>query len=100
MDVTKNDLEMYARAKGRKIEQVLTALAKKKNFKEAWNSQIGQELLLDNAVRLQELLDKIVDMEASDDEKIEFRLLRDITVGWANKIKQYLKIVKDIKECK
>lgn len=78
-------------------EVLIKALGKGAKFLSIFESDIGQELLKDATDRMQALLLKIIEEDASPEEHAEYRALRDITRKWLGKIKKYQDDMKKLK---
>lgn len=74
---------LYARAKGGlKAQKMINVLSKTHGFVAAFKDKVGQEVLLDALQRSEEILDKIVDQNATDKERAEFTALKGIIRKW------------------
>lgn len=81
--ISKEQIELCARAKGgKKTQALLAALSKTSGFAKAFSDPIGQEVMLDAIELSSELLEKIVNVEATEAEIAEYRALRKITERW------------------
>ena len=96
-DVTPNELERFIANNRDKAKTILSVLGKNRQFLNAVQSPIGQELLNDGIQRMQVLLEKIVNEDADEKDKAEFRCYREITTSWADKIFQHQKAIEEIK---
>ena len=96
-DVSPNEIERFIAKDRGKAKRILSVLGKNQQFLNAVKSPIGQELLNDGIERMELLLEKIVNEEADEKEKAEFRCYREITTVWADKIFQHQKAIEEIK---
>ena len=69
-------VEDYLRRTGKRGSDTIKLLAHLNHFIVAINSDIGKELLKDDVDRSDELLVKIYEENATDQEKAEFRFLK------------------------
>lgn len=89
-------IENFIQKHGKKASQILSALGKSQPFIEAIQTNIGQELLKDALEMIQERLDKIINEEATELEKAEYRVLRTITTRWVDKINNHTKLLSEV----
>lgn len=81
--VPKEVIELYARANGGpKAQKMINVLSKSHGFVAAFKNKVGQEVLLDALQRSEEILDKIVEEKATEEERGEFRALKRIIERW------------------
>lgn len=81
--VDKETIELYARATdGKRAQKMLKVLGKTHGFVAAFKDKVGQEVLLDALQRTEEILDKIVEETATEEERAEFRALKKIIARW------------------
>jgi len=72
------------------LEANLKILQKYDKFYKLITSEIGQELLQNAMSRMNLLLEKIVAIDASEEEKMEYNVYFRIFNEWADKISAYL----------
>ena len=89
MEISNAQYEKFLGTHGNKAGMVISALAKKSKFKEAIESELGQELLSDVLACMEEILPKIINEKATTQEKAEFRALRMISNRWQDKLASY-----------
>lgn len=89
MDITNEQYEKFLRTHGNKAGQVISVLAQKAKFKEAIESDIGQELMSDVLSCMEEILPKIINEKATKQEKADFRALRMIANRWQDRLSSY-----------
>ena len=81
--VDEKTIELYARANGGlKAQKMINVLSKTHGFVSAFKDKVGQEVLLDALQRSEEILDKIVEEKATEEERAEFRALKKIISKW------------------
>ena len=78
---------------GKAASRILKALARTEPFHVAINSDIGQELLKDCVVRMDQIIEMIIDESAEEKDRAEFRALKSITASWSTRIHNYLENV-------
>jgi len=83
------EIEDFVRVLGRRANETLSYLGKNKQFINAISTPVGQELQRDIVLRLDELIGKIWEETASDQERAEFRALKGIQESWIKKINGY-----------
>lgn len=88
--ISPKDISGYSERHGVKATQrLLSILGRRSRFVEAFESELGQMLLYDAVKNADLLLDKIIDEEASSEEKAEYRAYRNILQTWTSRIIQY-----------
>lgn len=101
IDITPQTIEDYAKKHGsRSCARIMSVLGKKRPFYDAIRTEIGQELLKDNIIRLEELLDKQIEKpdEMTNDDRVEYKVLKRLTETWAGRIKSYVGKIDKLKE--
>lgn len=91
-------LRKYLEKFGKRGEMTLSVLGKDIDFIEALNSEIGHELLKDLAERHERLLNVISEIKATDEEKIEYLVVRRMLLEWGSKISNYNKKIDEIQK--
>ena len=69
---------------------LLSLLGKQTGFIEALDSPVGKEVLKDLLKQEENLLQKIVEETASQEEKAEFRVIKKLISQWVKRISAYL----------
>ena len=96
--VTLKDIEDHAQRHGRrKTMIVMSKLGQQKKFIDVIQSDIGQQLLKDIMVDMDRLLEKNLNMDLTDEERIEYKVLDRLSGIWIDRIHNHLKTVKRIK---
>lgn len=90
------DVEKYLTSHGKKAAMTLSIMSRLNFFIQAMNSTIGQELLSDDIARHEELLIKIYEEDATDQEKAEFRYLKKRLRTISGRIAEYAKHVDEV----
>ena len=91
---------LYLQLTGRKGSQVLSMLGRlNKHFDSVIRSDVGKEILVSDIRRIEELMDKVVDETASDQEKAELRYLKKVRIpGIISKVNNYLEKLGEVKK--
>lgn len=93
------DVETFIRNVGIKnADRVLKVLSKHVAIYEAMNAPLGQILMKEVMDNIDQLLEKIIEEKASDQDKADFRAYKRIAESWANKILAYKEGITQIKE--
>ena len=80
----------------KRIAQSLEILGQLMPFNDACQSEVGIELLADLRQRYDSLLMKIAKIEATDKDKLEYEVVRDMLAKWTNRITLYNKKAKEV----
>ena len=97
-EITIDSIEKFLAIHGQRGAKTLSLAGKQRPFIEALSSEIGQELLRDLMVRMEVILDKIIEETVTKVELAEYRVLRDIFNKWAKRIMIFEETKKKIKE--
>jgi hypothetical protein len=95
---TREEIEAYLKLMGRHGMQTLSTLGKLQPFAECMESDLGKTLLGDLIGRHEELLDKIAELESTEEDRMEFRVVKRIIMDFASKINLYNNRVEVIKK--
>ncbi len=95
---TREEIEVYLKKMGKHGMSTLSTLGKLQPFAECIESDFGKVLLGDLISRHEELLDKVAEVKATEEDKIEFRIVKKILLDFAAKINLYNNRVEAIKE--
>ena len=87
--LTKEKLDYLKTRGGAAGGRTLRILGENLKFIDALNTEIGFELLKDLVERHESLLMKIGKVEATDEEKIEYKLCQHMINRWAGRIATY-----------
>ncbi|MCK5611359.1 hypothetical protein KAR91_56335 [Candidatus Pacearchaeota archaeon] len=96
-NVSLKELETFLSTRKKDAERVLSVLGKTQGFYEAINTPVGIELLKDATTRMEIILEKMINEEADETERAEFRALRGISIRWMGKISRYNESIDKIK---
>lgn len=94
--VTADQLDKFLKEKGKRGAAILNTLGKLQDFKDAYESTIGQELLKDMLNRYDTLYYKLVNLSETQEERAEYKVLYETLTVWCVKINTYLKGVEEI----
>ena len=92
----KEALENFIQLRGRRVAKVLKNLAKQNKFVEALGTPIGQELLADVMEMMEAKLNLIIEEEADDKDRADYRAYKSIYRSWHDKIAKHRKGVAEI----
>ena len=95
---TRDELEIYLKRIGKRGEQTLSTLGKLQPFVACMQSELGFAMLSELAGRYEDLLDKVSELKATDDEKVEFRVIKRMLIDFSTKINLYNRNIGVIKE--
>ena len=88
-NLTPNDIERFVAKEGKKAQRTLSILGKNEQLLKAINTPIGRELLNDAVVNIDRLLEKIINEDADEKDRADYRALRTLTLKWTEKIHAY-----------
>jgi len=89
-------IDMFLKKHGRTGSRVLSFLGFHRAFIQAISSEIGRELLKDLMSLMDNRLDLIINMEAGDNEKAEYRAYLKLFNIWAGRIQKYNQFIDKI----
>jgi len=92
------DLQKFLAVHGKKGVKTLSLLGKYQFFHEAMQSTVGQQILNDVIVQMEKLLDRIMEMKATDYEVMEYKTLKGLLLSWSERIAIFERAKKKIKE--
>jgi len=95
---TREEIETYLKKMGQHGMQTLSTLGKLQPFAECMETDLGKVLLEGLVNRHEELLDKISELQVTDEEKIEFKVIKRMILDFASKINLYNNRVETIKK--
>jgi hypothetical protein len=94
--VTAENLANFLRQNGKAGARTLSVLGHFQPFVEAFNLEIGKELLGDAIVIHDELLMKVANLTATPEETMEYKAIRKIIFRWSEKIVRYEKAMSEL----
>ncbi len=98
--LTLGDIEKYLKLTGKKGQMIISALGKmNKYFDSVVSSEIGQDLLHTDIMRMEDILQKIVKEQITETDLAEFRYLMDIrNPSVIERVQKYLESLHQIKK--
>ena len=90
----------YVKSKGKAGSRTVEILSKNYKFLTAFQTEVGYELLKDLCSRHETLLGKVSDMEVTDAEKMEYKVVKDLILKWSDRISAYYGAVKTVNDSK
>ena len=96
IEVTPEGVNKFLATHGTQGAKTLSLLGKGEKFYNTITSEMGQLLLNDLMVRMETLLIKIVGLTATDEEKIEYKLAKDLFDKWVAKIFQHRRVAEKL----
>ena len=91
-----NTMLRYMKNVGKRGERTVYLHEKSIPFIKAFNSDIGRELLADLISMHEALLEKVAGLNATDEEKMMYKVAREMLLRWSGKIAAYEKRVDEI----
>jgi uncharacterized protein YutE (UPF0331/DUF86 family) len=88
--------EYIKRHRSGDVQRSLDILFRNLKFTEAWNSEIGYEILKDACSMHYEALCKIATFEATDSDKATYQALDTLLQRWATRIATYEELAKKV----
>jgi hypothetical protein len=97
-NITKESRRGYIEKHGRRGQMIIDAVNKiLPSLQMIFDTEIGREILKEDIERCEFLLERIVDFKATDEDKIEFRYLRDRIIMLGKKLEVFFDYLKNIK---
>jgi hypothetical protein len=94
---TREEIELYLKNVGKRGLNTLSTLGKLQPFVQLMETDLGFALVGDLVNRYDELLNRISDLTATEEEKIEFKVTKTFLLNIATRLDQYTKTVQKIK---
>ena len=94
--VTAETLANFLRQNGKAGARTLSVLGHFQPFVEAFNLEIGKELLSDAIVIHDDLLVKVANLTATPEETMEYKAIRKILMMWAERITRHEKALAEL----
>jgi hypothetical protein len=86
----------YLEKMGKRGELVISTLGKKQGFIDAVNSKLGKEIMEDLISMYEDGLAKIIQFDANEEDKAEFKAVSKLIDIWVSKITDYERKNKEI----
>jgi hypothetical protein len=96
-EITKEEISAYIQEFPKRADRIMGFLLKNKDIMRAVESPLGNEIMKYLITEHEELLDKITILAATDEEKVRFKVIRDIIWRIADKVNTYNRQVNKIK---
>ena len=97
-EITPATIEKFLQTHGKRGIKTLSLLGRTHDIFEFAASKVGLDLLRDTMGHMEILLNKIIDGDATEEEKIEYRIQRNFYVNLTDKIALHLKLRKKLTE--
>lgn len=98
-NITLKDIQDHTSKHGRRRTQmILSRLGRKYEFIEVIKTSIGQQLLKDVMVRMDEIFNKNLKLKITEEERIEYEILKKLSETWIARIHSYLQTANKLKE--
>ena len=98
MKPTSEEVDRYLIKMKRRGERTLSLLGKHQEFIVAMNTDVGKEILSDLVREHELLLDKIASLGVTDEEKMQYVIVRKMLLLWSEKIAAFENRIKEIKQ--
>lgn len=95
--ITKEQIDALIKKNGKKTARLLSILGKQQQFYNAVSSPIGAELMNDVIGLMEAKLELIINETATEKDKAEYRVLKQIALTWSDKINDYLRNIEKVK---
>jgi len=95
--LAKEEVDSFLEKYRKRGERTLSLLGKLKGFIDAKDTEFGREFLSDLIVEHERLLDKIAAFEATEEERMEYKVVRKLLLRYSEKINIYHEAIKEIK---
>lgn len=96
--ITKQEVGAFLLSMGKKGERTLSVLGKEQDFIAAVSSPIGMEILHEFINRHEELMSRLPLPDVTQDEKAEYRVVRDYLLRVSARIRDYNMRVQAMRE--
>lgn len=85
--ITHVDIQACIKKHGsRKVSKMMSAFGKNLKVYEALKTEIGQVFFKDAMDRIASLLGKITEGDSSTEERLEYKITRDMLISWGSKL--------------
>ena len=92
-------IDSFVKRSGEKrANRILTIMGKNQQFVNAISTPLGQEILRDVLVMMEERLDKIASLTATPQETSEYKILKELTEKWRDRINNYITGIQEIQK--
>jgi len=94
---TREEVDSFLGKMRKRGERTLSLLGQYNEFIVAMNTTVGRELLSDLVREHEGLLDKISGLEATEEEKMQYKVVRRMLLAWSGKIAAFENKIQEIK---
>jgi thioredoxin-related protein len=98
MNLTREQIDLFLTKAKKRGERTLSLLGKHQDFIKAIHTDVGSALLSDLIREHEILLDKISNLDVTDEEKMQYKVTRKMLLLWSEKIAAYEDRIKEIKQ--
>jgi len=95
--ITQEDVDKYLGRTRKHGERTLSLLGQYQGFIAAIGTEIGKELLRDLIREHELLLTKVADLDVTDEEKMQYKVVRRMLLTWGDRITAYETKLKEVK---
>lgn len=96
-NITKDGVRDYVSKHGRRGQMIVDAISKiLPTIQVIFDTEVGREILKEDIERCEMLLEKLIEFDATDEDKVEFRYLRDRIIRLGKKLELFFNYIKDI----
>lgn len=97
MDITLTQVNSFLLKNKKRGEVALSMLGQYQGFINAWNTAVGKEILGDLVTRYETILKALADLTATNEQKIEFTVVKNMLTAYGDKVDKYKVLINDIK---
>lgn len=97
MDVTLTQVNSFLMKNKKRGEMALSFLGQYQGFIHAWNTDVGKEILGDLVTRYETILKAMAELTVTDQQKIEFTVVKTLLTTYGDKVDKYYQLINDIK---
>ena len=95
---TRDEVESYLAKMRKRGERTLSLLGQNQEFITAMNTPVGKEILNDLIREHEILLDRIASLDATEEEKMQYKVVRKMLLVWSSKIAAFENRIQEIKK--
>jgi hypothetical protein len=95
---SREEVDSYLAKMRKRGERTLSLLGQNQEFITAMNTSVGREILSDLIREHEFLLDRIASLDATEEEKMQYKVVRKMLLVWSGKIAAFENRIKEIKK--
>jgi hypothetical protein len=96
-NITRDGIRDYVAKHGRRGQMIVDGISKiLPTIQIIFDTDVGKEILKEDIEKCELLLEKLIDLDATDEDKVEFRYLRDRIIRLGKKLEMFFNYIKDI----